>query len=485
MRKGELTKRMDYIKLKALMQNFLARRIVRQLLEPDGDGRFKADVVLQAYANRQKPPRLGVIGDNTVYRFLDMAAHALGMSDDQFRNSLKHPNIRRTIINALHTLDKYGINFPLRFWAPLMVVWNLTWACNLKCKHCYENAGPLRSKELKTSELSLDEKLRVVDQIADSYIPTLSFSGGEPLIHKHFWPVAERAAEKGLYLSMNTNGTLITEEVAKRLEELNFAYVAISVDSPDPATHDEFRGVPGSWEKTVQGIRNMKRTKVSTVLSYTVTKYNCDHLPQIFELAKQLEVDKVMVYNFVPTGRGEQIIHMDISPQMREAVLEKMYEFAVSGGSLCSTAPQLGRMCLEKGRPDLVPLAHTGPGRAGDYAILSDLIGGCGVGRAYCAVQPDGRITPCVYMPEVTIGHVNESTILDVWHRSPIIKELGDRTGLEGHCGVCEYRQACGGCRARAYAYFGNFKGPDPGCINNLTYYEELLRGKRITTAGD
>ncbi|MGQ9532590.1 MAG: radical SAM protein [Desulfotomaculales bacterium] len=475
-----MEKKADYLRFKWLLENFVTKKMVRVLLEPGPDGRLVVERVLDAYADTGDVPSLSGLRRAALLRFFRVAAEGLGMTEETLRESLRRPSIRRTIVNALQTIDRFGVSFPQRFYAPLMVVWNFTWACNLRCAHCYQNAGPLRPQGLTREELALDEKLALVDQMAEANIPTLSFSGGEPLIHPDFWPVAERARERGLYLSINTNGTLITEEVARRFEELDFAYVAVSVDAPEPGRHDRFRGVPGAWERTVTGIRHLARTRVSTVLSFTITRENYRQLPAMYRLAEELGMDKVMVYNFIPTGRAREIVEQDLTPEMREEALQMMYEYAAGGGSLCSTAPQLGRLCLERGRPDLVPLAHTGPGRARELGVLAHLIGGCGVGRAYLALQPDGRVTPCVYMPDITLGHVREKPLLAIWHTNALLPYLAERRDLKGHCGVCDYREVCGGCRARAYAYFGDFKAPDPGCINNREAYRSYWQERAV-----
>lgn len=470
----KIEKQADYLKLKLLLENFFTKKVINELLQKQDDGQLLVEKILDEYAKNGHVSSLNSVGGRAIMRFFKIAAEALGLREESFRQSVTHPNIKRTIINALQTIEKFGVSMPQRFYAPLMVVWNLTWKCNLRCAHCYQNAGPLRSKNLSWEELSLEEKLDVVDQIAASNIPTLSFSGGEPLIHRDFWPVAERARQNGLHLSINTNGTLITPEVARRLEDLDFAYVAVSVDSSEPVLHDEFRGAKGSWEQALNGIRNMVKTNVNTVLSFTITRNNYKMLPEMYRLAERLGMDKVMIYNFIPTGRCKEIVQDDLTPEMREEALSMMYNYAVEGGSICSTAPQMGRVCLERGRPDLIPLAHTGPGRVKELSVLAPLIGGCGVGRAYVALQPDGRVTPCVYMPEVTIGNIREKTLLDIWHNSPILDMLAERKDLKGHCGVCEHREVCGGCRARAYAYFNDYKAPDPGCINNREAYTDF-----------
>ncbi len=462
-----LKKKTDFAKLRLLLHNPLARMALWGVTRTDKDGRMRLRELMDRWASGRKPPPLD-IQDHALRSVLEVIRRAIGIPEEKMTECLLHPNIRRTIENAALTLDKESLRMPIRFYAPLMVVWNLTYACNLRCKHCYQNAGPLR-RGAAPAELTLEEKLKAIDDIADSYIPTLSFSGGEPMMSPDFWAVAEHAHRRGLYISIATNGTLIDDEAARRFEELDFAYIGISLDSPYPEVHDEFRGVKGAWERTVEGFKRVAASNVAAVLSFTATADNYKSLPEMFELAERLGASKTIVYNLVPVGRAD--IQRDLTPEQREEVLKMMYDYSVAGESICTTAPQLGRMAREKGRPDLVPLAHLGTGRAHkDLQILAELIGGCGVGRAYCALQPDGRVTPCVYMPDVTVGNVKEKSILDIWRTSPLLKSLADRSDLKGNCAVCESKEVCGGCRARAYAYFGDFKAPDPGCIRNAAY---------------
>jgi len=483
-------KKADFLKLKWLLQNFAARRVLEELVRPDERGpqrvyphagipRLVAESVLEGLARGENDFPLSYLARRTIAKVLSLSGQALALSEEETRQALAKPSVKRTIVNGLLSLHRFGLRFPMRFWAPLMVVWNFTYRCNLRCKHCYEDAGPLRSSDFGLEEMSLERKLAAVEEIAASYIPTLSFSGGEPLIHPHFWPVAERAHELGLYLSVNTNGTLISEKVAKRLEELDFAYVSVSIDSPAAEEHDRFRGQPGAWERAVRGLRNMQATNVDTVLGFTITRYNHHRLKETFRFGESLGIDKVMIYNFIPTGRGKEMIEGDLPPEAREEALQQMYEYSASGGSLCTTAPQLGRVCQEMGRPDLIPLAHTGSGEGGDMKLLADLIGGCGAARAYCALQPDGRVTPCVYMPDVTVGHIDEQSLLSIWQNASQMNFIASREGLKGHCRECEYRAVCGGCRARAWAYFQDLKAPDPGCIRNAHYFLASLPARR------
>lgn len=472
LKRDHIKQKTDLLKLKTFFNNPVTKElIVGQLLKPVDDGHSRLEIMMDNMAAGKEPQGLR---ERLFFNLLEVIRQGIGIPQEQFSTYLRHPNIRRTIINVAESARKYGVTMPQIFAAPLMIVWNLTYTCNLRCKHCYEDAGHLRPRELPRGELSLEEKLAVVEEIAAANIPTLSFSGGEPLMSPDFWAVAEKARELGLYLSMNTNGTFITPEVAGRLKELDFAYVAVSIDSPVPDRHDEFRGVKGSWEKSIRGIQNLRAAGVTAVLSVTLTSFNFHELQDIFRLGEELGVNRTMVYNFIPVGRGRQICAFDLTPEQKEEALEIMYAYMENGGSLCSTAPQLGRVCLERGRADLVPLAHIGTRKAQELSILAEWIGGCGVARAYLTLQPDGIISPCVYMPTIKLGNVRQHRIMDIWQHHPFLEALRDRKKLWGNCGVCTYRYVCGGCRARALAYYGDPHAPDPGCIKNAAYLDRI-----------
>ncbi|MGQ9755558.1 MAG: radical SAM protein [Desulfotomaculales bacterium] len=482
LKRDHIKQKTDLLKLKALINNLITRElIVGQLLKQVDNGYTRLEQMMDNLAEGREPQG---IRERVFFNLMEVIRQGIGIPRDQFPDYLRHPNIRRTIMNVAESARTYGLTMPQIFAAPLMIVWNITFTCNLKCKHCYEDAGSLRPQELPREELSTAEKLALVEEIAAANIPTLSFSGGEPLMARDFWVVAEKARQVGLYLSMNTNGTFITPEVARRLKELDFAYVAVSIDSAKPERHDEFRGIKGSWEKSIRGINHLREAGVTAVLSVTLTTFNFHELRDMFRLGEELGVNRAMVYNFIPVGRGRHIHAFDLTPQQKEEALQIMYEYMQKGGSLCSTAPQLGRVCLEQGRADLVPLAHIGARKAQELSILAEWIGGCGVARAYLTIQPDGVISPCVYMPEVKLGNVRQDRLLDIWRNHPFLEALRDRRRLWGNCGVCDYRYVCGGCRARALAYYGDPHAPDPGCIKNAAYLDRVTRLPYCAAAG-
>jgi radical SAM protein with 4Fe4S-binding SPASM domain len=364
-----------------------------------------------------------------------------------------------------------------------MVVWNFTQACNFSCKHCYQNAR----KRLE-DELALDGQIKVVDDLADNDVVFLAFAGGEPLIAPTFWRVAEHARKRELHLTLATNGSLLTKDVAKRLADLKFGYVEVSLDSTDPKKHDDFRGSPGYWQKAVEGIKNIVATGVKTGLSATITRLNFEELDALINFAKELGCHNFYAFNFIPTGRGKEIRDLDITPEMREEMLTRLNSHLSEGKiAIMTTASQFGRACLQlAGDGGVVNTGHYGYGPGASTRLLAKYIGGCGAGRCYCAVQPNGVVTPCVFMP-LQVGDLRKERLMDIWERSEVMRLLRDRDDRTGHCKVCDYKYHCGGCRARSYGYFKDLRAPDPGCINNLAEWEALCgteKSSELAAAG-
>jgi len=396
---------------------------------------------------------------------------------------------RKGIASLLKGLIYFGPNRPFSTGAPLLVVWNFTNQCNLRCKHCYQDASvsPLNN------ELTTEEALKLVEEFAEADVTSISFSGGEPLCRRDLYEVAGRAKELGMYVSVATNGTLITREVAQKLAKV-IHYAEISLDGASPEVHEGFRMIPGTWEKTVQGIKNCVDAGIYTAIATTATKMNLKEIPQLVEFAKDVKAKTFLCFNFVPTGRATDVTNLDLDPLEREHLLEFLYEklveFMVKGGpNVFVTAPQFGRVGLQRSKNiqdkfskymrgvfSIVPATHYGnlPNLTAD---LADFIGGCGAGRVYCGLTPDGILTPCVFMP-IPLGDLRKDRFEDVWIYSPVLNDLRNREKLVGRCGECSYKYICGGCRARAYGYYGNYLYPDPGCVRSL----EGTLGERVPT---
>lgn len=403
-----------------------------------------------------------------VSALLNMSQAAFGVEKETMREYFSDPIARRGLLNVMRSIGKYGINRPFKLVAPFLVVWNFTNACNLRCLHCYQKARrPL------PDELCLDEKLAIIDQLAQNNVVALAFSGGEPLMSPDFFDAASCARENNMFISLATNGTLLTEKMVDRLVDCGVKYLEISLDSVTADVHDSFRGVEGAWNKTIEGIKNAAaREELFVCVASTITKYNFPETKSLIKLAGDLGAERFLAFNFIPTGNAKNIIEADLTPLMREELLETLYQqMKTCGIEVMTTAPQFARVCMSKSR-NTFAMAHFGTYEDIDKTrMIAEFIGGCGAGRLYCAIQPNGIVTPCVYMP-IEVGDLRTEHFTDIWENSDTLNALQRRNNLLDNCGKCDFRNVCGGCRARAYAYTGNINGCDPGCIRNSLWNE-------------
>ncbi|MFQ5870573.1 MAG: radical SAM protein [Candidatus Geothermarchaeales archaeon] len=415
-----------------------------------------------------------------VHGLLELGRASFGLTRGEIVEAISDDVKRRVLSNVFRSIAHYGITKPQNLSAPFLVVWNLTNACNLRCLHCYQNAGrPL------PDELTLEEKLDVVDQLSSMDVAMLAFSGGEPTMARDFLPVAKYAADSGMYVSVATNGTLLTDRRVRDMVEAGVKYVDISVDGVNPETHDNFRGVRGAWNRTIQGIRRCLDAGLTTCMATTLTRYNFDEFDGIVDFAKRLGVHRLIFFNFIPTGRGREIVEADLTPAMREQLMHKEYEELDKGFTVVTTAPQFARVCLTTGEEGPLGLAHFGDARIrGKARAISEFVGGCGCGRLYCALQPNGVVTPCVFLP-LRVGSLRETSFKEIWDHSPALVSLRTREDLGGYCGPCQFRDVCGGCRARSYGYFGTLKGPDIGCVYNNRLWKEFVRSQEKASAAE
>jgi radical SAM protein with 4Fe4S-binding SPASM domain len=187
-------------------------------------------------------------------------------------------------------------------------------------------------------------------------------------------------------------------------------------------------------------------------------------------------VDTFYAFNFIPTGRAARLADQDLSPAEREQMLATLQEYLAGGRiSIMSSAPQYGRACMELGDPaGPVNTGHYGHGGGRMTRILAKYVGGCGAGRCYMAVQPNGDAAPCVFMP-IRLGNLKTDSFETVWNH-PVMEVLRDRDDRTGHCRICDYKYHCGGCRARAWGYFRDLRRSDPGCKFNTADWEEVSR---------
>ena len=351
---------------------------------------------------------------------------------------------------------------------PRLVFWELTQGCNLRCIHCRASATELSSPD----DLSYEESIGIIDQLAAFAPFILVLSGGEPLFRGDLFRLAKRASDAGIRVALATNGTLITEEVAHQICEAGIQRVAISLDGPDAETHDVFRGVPGAFDKAIEGFRSLKRLGMSLQINTSVAKHNSAKLPETLELAVKLGADAFHLFLLVPVGCGIQIAERQmIEAGEYERILNWLYDRTLENRiELKATcAPHFFRVVRQRraearrqGEQLPEPTAHGHGGHAGH--AMNAMTRGCLAGSGVCFMSHKGQIFPCGYLP-LEAGDLRRQSFADIWQRSPLFASLRDLDNLKGKCGVCEFRNICEGCRARAFGCTGDYLAEEPFCL--------------------
>ena len=433
-------------------------------------GRTVLEAALDSYVGKTdvKCQKCSGFYSRVIGFWIDFLRRALSIKREKVEKLLADPYARRAVLNIARSFEYFGIKKPLSIYAPFLVVWDFTHKCNLKCKHCYSDSGGIREEELSTLDA-----LAVVDQLADAGVTALAFSGGEPLTREDFFEVARHAADRGLYVSLASNGTLLTKESVQKIKEAKVNYVDISIDGATAKTHDEFRGVPGTFDKAMAGLRNCVEADLCVCIATTATKKNLDEMPAIIDLAEEISAERFTNFNFIPTGRGKEHFDQDLSAEEREKLMHYLLARMSKGckTTILTTTPQLARVGIqcqgESGTGEVtMSMAHMQTVKVTKKAVpLADFIGGCGAGRLYCSLSPQGDVHPCVFLP-VNVGNLKTEKFQDIWLNAPLFNSFRNRANLEGSCGRCKYKFICGGCRARSAAYHnGDMLNGDPGCI--------------------
>jgi len=324
----------------------------------------------------------------------------------------------------------------------MIVSWNVTNACNMFCDHCYREAGCKAEEELSTSEAKT-----LLEQIAKAGFKIMIFSGGEPLTRPDILELVSYATSLGLRSVFGTNGTLITLEMARKLKEAGAMGMGISLDSMDKKKHNEFRKFEGAWEGAVQGMRNCRAVGLPFQIHTTVMDWNNHELEAITDFAVAEGAVAHHFFFLVPTGRAKTIEAESLRAEQYEEtltrIMKKQTEVDIELKPTC--APQFMRIAAQMG-------------------IKTRFRRGCLAGTAYCIISPRGKVQPCAYL-NMELGDVRETPFDEIWKNNEVLNTL--RTlEYKGGCGECEFKRACGGCRARAaYYHEGDYMAEEPWCL--------------------
>jgi AdoMet-dependent heme synthase len=347
---------------------------------------------------------------------------------------------------------------------PFIVIWETTQACDLACVHCRACAQPVRS----TLELSTDEAKRLIDEVAALKAPVFVLTGGDPLKRPDVFELIEYASSRGVRISLTPSATpLLTREAILRLKACRLARLAISLDGPSAEIHDAFRRVPGSYEWTLGTVHSAREIGLPVQINTTITRRNLPYLDLMISLLEQFDIVLWSVFFLVPTGRGSSTDL--ISAKEFEQVFEKLYDTSrrVKFDIKSTEAQHYRRFLLQR---------RTEEKRKGNASPLPPMLGmgspdgigraprGINDGKGFVFVSHLGEVFPSGFLP-VSAGNVRKQSLADLYRDSPLFVSLRDSANLKGKCGVCEFREVCGGSRARAYALTGDAFAEEPCCI--------------------
>jgi heme b synthase len=308
--------------------------------------------------------------------------------------------------------------------------------------------------------LDTQQCLALLDEIAAFSSPIIILTGGEPLLREDIFEIADYGNRKGLRMVLATNGTLLTEEMVKKMLLSGIRRVSVSIDGRNRESHDAFRGVPGAFDEAMRGIDILKKGGMEFQINTTITQKNLNQIEAILELAITLGAAAHHIFLLVPTGRGKDLGDQSISAEAYEKTLEWFHQQSgLSPIQLKATcAPHYFRIVHQQGK------LHPQPESSGTPPPLHAMTRGCLGGSSFCFISHTGQVQPCGYL-EIDCGQIKEKPFAEIWNHSPVFEDLRDLNLYEGKCGACPFIRVCGGCRARAFELTGNYLAEEPLCV--------------------
>ena len=348
-----------------------------------------------------------------------------------------------------------------------LLFWETTIKCNLTCAHCRR----LETDEAAVTDLSTSQAKNLIDQLAElgknqPVMPVLVFSGGEPLCREDLFELVERARAAAITPALATNGTLVDATIAERIRNSGIMRVSVSLDGATADVHDKLRQLEGAFEKTIEGIKNLREKNVPFQINITLSKHNARQLEDVYKLAESLGAVALHIFMLVPVGCGQELAETDmLSPMQYE---EKLLEICLldSLGQLqvkVTCGPHYERVIREQGLYQARKQKASSKGVAVGRTKHGASSKGCLAGLGVLFVGHQGDVFPCGYLP-VRCGNILESPLNRIWYDSKELARMRDSSALEGKCGICGYKEVCGGCRGRAYAATDNYMAEEPFC---------------------
>jgi AdoMet-dependent heme synthase len=342
---------------------------------------------------------------------------------------------------------------------PFLAIWEVTQACDLACVHCRASAQP----ERHPMELTTAEGKDLIDQIAAMQVPVFVLTGGDPIKRPDLFELISHARRVGVRVSLTPSATpLLTREIVFRLKEAGLARLAVSMDGASAATHDAFRGMSGSFARTLDAVRWANEAGLPVQINTTFSRRNIAEIDAIVALMESLRITLWSVFFLVPTGRGK--LNDLLNADEFEEVFAKIYKLSKTASFDIKTteAQHYRRYVLQQRAMERrAGTASEAPEK------LPDAIGraprGLNDGKGFAFISHTGEVFPSGFLPS-SAGNIRSQTLARIYRESPLFQALRNPTMLEGKCGACEFKQVCGGSRARSYALTGNSFGEEPCC---------------------
>jgi radical SAM protein len=350
--------------------------------------------------------------------------------------------------------------------APFLVIWEVTQACDLACLHCRASAIPRRHP----GELSTEEGIQLLAEVRSFGKPLMVFTGGDPLKRPDLFVLLWESVALGLRTTVTPSATpLLTRGAVHKFAASGVARMAISIDGIDPATHDGFRGVPGSFERSLDALRYARDLNLETQINTTVTRRNRQSLDRIAELVSQLGAKLWSVFFLIATGRASE--RDDLTAEEYEEVFALLYGMSESAPfDIKTTEAQHYRRFVAQQRKKEGQTENN----ASPVASVIARQGGINDGKGLVFVSHTGEIFPSGFLP-ISAGNVRHDSLADTYRHSPLFQKLRLPADFAGKCGACDYRNLCGGSRSRTFALTGDPFGSDPRCSHVPTNWSEVL----------
>lgn len=373
---------------------------------------------------------------------------------------------------------------------PFLAIWEVTQSCDLACKHCRAAAQPIPHPD----ELTNAEGKALIDQIAAMHIPIFVFTGGDPLKRKDVFELIRYAAHKGVHVAVTPSATpLLTREAIQKMKEAGLVRLGISLDGSTPEIHDAFRGLQGAWARTIQAIEWANEAGIPIQVHTTISRHNAHDLDGLCNLFEKLAIVMWNVFFLVPVGRG-QLADL-LSGEEFEQVFGKIYELSqrVSFQIKTTEAMHYRRYLVQHNLEERRMGHGHGNGHGGHphgagYEPGTPTAGArernmgwatrrVNDGKGFMFISHVGNVYPSGFLP-IHAGNVREKPLAEIYRDAPIFKALRDTSRLEGKCGACEFREICGGSRARAYAVTGDPLAQEPCCIYQPRNWDPQLEAE-------